>query len=116
MSSQAGDALAARIRAVVEGRVPPNQVEAVTLAACHAVITVMSDPYFLNQFRIVQELREENQWLRTQMAVLQTTLARYQPARKKPVKRSPKRGSTAPRKATAAQKRAFTQGVRDLRS
>jgi hypothetical protein len=115
MSNPAGDALAARIRHVVVGRVPADQVDAVTVAACHAVITVMSDPYFLDQFRVVQELRQENAWMRTQMAILQTTLARYQPSGPKPRKAASKPRKAAAKRATAKQRQAFGQGVRDLR-
>jgi hypothetical protein len=105
-----GDVLANRIRAYVAARVPPDQIETVSRTAALVIVTLMRDPNFTNELQIVRELREQNLWLRNQLAITQQTLLRYQPAKKPTSRRAP-----AKKRTSKSQKRAFDQGVRDLR-
>ena len=106
-----GDDLAERIRGYVAAQVPPSQIEAVTKTVCLVVITLMRDPKFLNELLVIQELQQENYYLRNQLAIAQGALARYRPAKKATAKKAPARKKGV----TKAQAKAFQQGVRDIR-
>jgi hypothetical protein len=124
-SSSTGDELARRIASYVSTVVPPELVRPVTEATARAVATLMNDPFFTAELRIVADLREENQWLKSQVIQLQTLLSMSAsgsgspPRKAKPPSRkasSAKRSSTkvggnAPRSAKAA----FLRGQRQAR-
>ena len=113
---QPGDVLALLIERYVATQVRPELVEPVTRAAAVAVTRLMSDPAFTEQLTVVIRLREENQWLRNNLAIAQEAL-RGQPPRKMATKRAAPRKSPAKKRTpTKAQKAAFQAGINDLRS
>ena len=69
-----GEELAERIRQYVATQVGPELVRVVTEASCRAVATLMQDPSFTDHLLIVAQLRQENQWLKSQVIQLQRTL------------------------------------------
>ena len=69
-----GEELAERIRQYVATQVGPELVRIVTEASCRAVATLMQDPSFTDHLLIVAQLRQENQWLKSQVIQLQRTL------------------------------------------
>ena len=69
-----GEALVARIYNYVKTVEPPHLVEPVTRATAQAVAILMNEPAFTAELRIVAELREENQWLKSQLTQTQRVL------------------------------------------
>lgn len=126
-----GEALIAHIFGYVKSVVPPELVEPVTKATAEAVATLMSDPGFTSGLRIVNDLRQENQWLKSQIVQLQRILsvsasAPTSPPRKRgstskkvsprPVAPSAKRSSAPPpKRSSPTLKKNFNQGVRQAR-
>ena len=126
-----GDELLARIRqAVVETGVPPSQRDRVTELVGRCVVTIMSDPAFYSQLRVVMDLAQENQLLRQQLAqmaalngALKSAVAVKLP-RKAPARAKTKARKTPPSRApkvtpkvqvkgsTAANRKAFREGYR----
>ena len=95
-----GDELLAMVREAVRIHgVPPAQQAAVTEVVGRAIVTVMSQPRFYNNLKVVLELRDENAILRQQLANLSATVYRAGMVRSKPPTKRP----TGPRK-TAAKK------------
>lgn len=128
-----GDELLSRIRqAVIEQKVPAAHQEVVIELVARSVITIMSDPAFFGQLRVVLDLQKENQLLRqqlTQMAALNSALKSALKPRgsKQPVYKVPaktKARKTPPTKApkvtpkvqvrgsTASNRKAFKEGYR----
>jgi hypothetical protein len=110
------DELAFRVRQYVEANVPPDQVEIVTRTVCLTLAMLMAEPVFTNELIVVRQLREENQWLRTQYTILKQMMDKV--GAKAPRKRAPTK-KAAPKVrvkgGTAAQRRAFQAGFNDLR-
>ena len=102
-----GDALADRIRQFVVTQVAPESVEVVTEATCRAIATLMQDPAFTSQLRIVASLQQENQWLKSQVIQLQRALMLTGSASSSSTSTSRPRG---PRKKSTAKPSTRIQG------
>jgi hypothetical protein len=101
-----GDHLAQQVRAIAATMVPPSEVEKVSRLAALVLLAFMEDPRLVGQLRIVNELQQENLWLRNQLVIAQGALVRSAPVKRPVKKRAP---------AKKSQARAFKQGVRDVR-
>jgi len=117
-----------RIRQYVAANVPPEQVEIVSRTVCLVVAMLMAEPAFTNELALVQALRNENHYLKTQYAILKETLSGVRTSgtsstktAAKPRKRAPAkktasgtRRTSAPtvKGGTAAQRAAFRSGYR----
>ena len=108
------DELAQRIRAYVATQVPANQVDTVTRTVCMTVATLMDDPRFLNELLVIRRLREEIDWLKHQVLMLQRATGTPVPRKRAPAKRAPAKKRAAPVKGTAtkSQRSSFTRGAR----
>lgn len=129
-----GDELLARIhQAVVDLKVPPAQRERLIELVGRCVITIMTDPTFYNQLRVVIDLREENQAMRQQLASSAVLISSLRAAlattpRRAPAKKAPARKAAAKKASpkapiarapkiqvkgsTAANRKAFREGFR----
>jgi hypothetical protein len=109
---QPQDELVLRIRQYVTANVPAEQAEVVTHTVCLVVAMLMAEPEFTNELALVRQLREENQWLKTQYTILKQMMDKVgsvKPRKRAPVK---KKAPAAPRVkgGTAAQRQAFREG------
>jgi hypothetical protein len=133
-----GDVLAARVREYVATQVAPESVDLTTQIVGQTLSALMADPTFTCHLRVVQELLQEIQWLKTQVIhqqrILALSVAGTSPG-KKPRKRaaaakkatprttSPSRTTasssrtptTPSRRAATPAQRAFTKGFKQAR-
>ncbi len=118
-----GEELADRIRQFVATQVGPESVRVVTEATCRAVSTLMQDPSFTDQLLVVAQLRQENQWLKSQVIQLQRTLGLMATGSasstvSRPRKKAAAKKTTATRiqgNAPRNAKAAFVKGVRQAK-
>jgi hypothetical protein len=107
------EAFLARIFDYVKTVVTPELVEPVTKATAQAISTLMSDPFFTAELRVVADLRQENQWLKSQVVQLQRVVA-LATSSTLPSKRGrkPSAKKTLPKKSYAAKKSAVSPSAR----
>jgi hypothetical protein len=90
------------------------------------VATLMADPNFTNELVVVQRLREENQWLRTNYQILKAMMDKVGVKRSAPKKRATGQKKSAAKRPAGSTPRAkpasrqppnssFRQGFEEMR-